>query len=81
MSFGLERPPWRGRGDADARTGDAVHVPAAADPLPTSAMAQPGPPNLNNEVSTEIWEPVGLTFKAVGSGVLRQSEGRAVWQG
>ncbi|XP_024427154.3 serum response factor-binding protein 1 isoform X1 [Desmodus rotundus] len=50
MSFGLERPPWRGRGDADARTGDAVHVPAAADPLPTSAMAQPGPPNLNNEV-------------------------------
>ncbi|XP_054445323.1 serum response factor-binding protein 1 [Pteronotus mesoamericanus] len=32
------------------RTGDTVHVPAAAGPLPASAMAESGTLNLNNEV-------------------------------
>lgn len=28
-------------------------------------MVEPGTLNLNNEVSTVVWEPVGLTFRAL----------------
>lgn len=78
--FWAEEATVEGAWPRRSRGGNAVHVPAAAVLLLMSAMAQPGTLNLNNEVSTEIWEPVRLTFKALGSDLLRQSEGRLVWQ-
>lgn len=53
----------RGRGDADAKGGLCSR--ASPDLLPRSAMAQPGSLNLNNEVSTEVWGPVGMTLRAL----------------
>lgn len=38
-------------------------------------MAEPGTLNLNNEVSTEVWKRVGLTFRGLRAALLRLLEG------
>lgn len=48
---------------------------AAADLLLRAAMAEPGTLNLNNEVSTEVWKRVGLTFRGLRTAFLRVLEG------
>lgn len=57
------------------RSGSYSSRAAAADLLLRATMTEPGTLNLNNEVSTEVWKRVGLTFRGLRTAFLRLVEG------